>query len=265
MDRHAGPGLPKDGAPEELDRLAARARDDPKARAELAGRMLPVLRRWARTYAGRGLTVDDLTQDAVLGMLRAVSGYEPERGPFLAWAKLWARQALQQAVAERSRPFRLPTHVLWDMHELKQARERLTKETGSEPGLQSLADDLGWSVDRVGDVLRAERAEVADEGMDLLDDPIAEGELESVLDAVAGAQIAPLLLRLTEREREVLGARARGDSLRAIGRSLGLSGERVRAIEGQALAKIGAATSRVDTTKLLVTNTGEPPTPRGGT
>ena len=265
MEGRAAPAVPEGGPPEELDRLAVRSGENPEARAELVRRMLPILRRWARRYAGRGLTLDDLSQDAVLGMLRAVSGYDPARGSFLAWAKLWARQALQQAVAERSRPFRLPTHVLWDMHELKQARERLAKETRSEPGLQALADTLGWSVDRVGDVLRAERAEVDDDGMDLLEDPIAEGELETVLDAVAGAQIAPLLLRLTERERDVLEARARGESLRSIGRALGLSGERVRAIEHQALAKIDAATTRVDTTRLLVTTTGEPRKPKGGT
>jgi RNA polymerase sigma factor (sigma-70 family) len=243
---------------EDLDVLAVRARADLDARAELVGRLLPVLRRWARRYAGRGLTLDDLTQDAALGVLRATASYDPRRGPFLAWAKLWARQALQQAIAERSRPFRLPTHVLWDMHELKQARERLTRERASEPGLQEIADALGWGVDRVGDVLRAERADLSEDRMDLLEDPIAADELEAALDAVAGAQVAPLLLRLTEREREVLAARARGDSLRTIGRALGLSGERVRKVERQALAKIDAAASRVDTSRLLVTKTGEP-------
>jgi RNA polymerase sigma factor (sigma-70 family) len=264
-----GPGGPATGGlgrpPEEIDRLAARSRADGAARAELIDRLMPVLRRWTRRYAGRGVTVEDLVQDAVLGVLRAAAAYDPARGPFLAWAKLWVRQALQQAVAERSRPFRLPTHVLWDMHELKQTRERLIRETHSEPGLQELADALGWGVDRVGDVLRAERVEAAEDGMDLLEDPMAEGAYEAVLDAVAGAQVAPLLLRLTEREREVLAARLRGDSLRTIGRALGLSGERVRAIEQQARAKLDAAASRVDTTRLLVTRTGEAFSRKGGT
>ena len=251
-------------APEDLDVLAVRSRADPDARAELVGRLLPVLRRWARRYAGRGLTLDDLTQDAALGLLRATTSYDPHRGPFLAWAKLWVRQALQQAIAERSRPFRLPTHVLWEMHDLKQARERLTRERGSEPGLQEIADALGWGVDRVGDVLRAEQAERSEDGIDLLEDPIAADELEAVFDAVAGAQVAPLLLQLTERERTVLAARARGDSLRTIGRALGLSGERVRKVERQALAKIAAAASRVDTSRLLVTDTGEPHQRKGG-
>jgi RNA polymerase primary sigma factor len=250
--------------PEDLDRLAVRSHDDPAARAELVGRLMPVVRRWARRYAGRGLSFDDLAQDAVLGVLRATASYDPDRGPFLAWAKLWARQALQQAVAERSRPFRLPTHVLWDMHELKQARERLLRETRAEPGLQELADMLGWGVDRVGDVLRAERAEAAEDGMDMLEDPVAENEFDAVLDTVAGAQMTPLLLRLTERERDVLAARGRGESLRTIGRALGLSGERVRAIEQQARAKIDAAANRVDTTRLLVTRTGDPVPRKGG-
>ena len=252
------------GVPEDLDLVAVRSRGDAEARAELVRRLLPVVRRWARRYMGHGLSLDDLTQDAVLGVLRAVSSYERERGAFVAWAKLWARQALQQAVAERSRPFRLPTHVLWEMHELKQTRERLLGQRGSEPTVQELADALGWGVDRVGDVLRAERAEASGEGMDLLEDPMAEGEFEAVLDAVAAGQVAPLLLRLTERERKVLAARAQGDSLRTIGRALGLSGERVRTIERQALAKIDAAASRVDTSRLLVTKTGEPRQQKGG-
>jgi RNA polymerase nonessential primary-like sigma factor len=252
--------------PEDLDRLAVRARADAAARAELVDRLLPVLRRWARTYAGRGVEVDDLIQDAVLGMLRATAGFDPAKGPFLAWAKLWVRQALQQAVAERSRPFRLPTHVLWDMHELKQARERLTKQMDTEPTLQELADTLGWGIARVAQVVRAERAQYVDEGMDLLVDPLAEGEFEAVLDHVAGQQAAQLLLRLSAREREVLEARARGDSLRTIGRRLGVSGERVRVIERQASAKIDAALNRVDTTRLLVTSTGEATQPpEGGT
>jgi RNA polymerase primary sigma factor len=243
----------------ELDALAVCAGGDAEARAELVRRLLPLVRRWARRYAGHGVELDDLIQDGVLGVLRATTGYDPARGSFLVWARLWVRQALQQAVAERSRPFRLPTHVLWDMHELKQARERLARETGSEPGVQELADTLGWGVGRVGDVIRAERAEGGAEGVDLLACPIAEGEFEAVLEHVAGAQAARLLVRLTEREREVLAARARGVSLRRIGRALGLSGERVRKIERQALAKIDAAADRVDTTRLLVTKTGERP------
>lgn len=225
----------------ELDLLAAAARSDSSARAELVERLLPTVRGWARRYVGAGVSLDDLVQDGVVGVLRAVERYQPGKGPFLPWARLWVRQALQQSVAENSRPLRLPTHVLWELHELKEARERLSASQRREPGLLELADALGWPVDRVGEVLRAERpASSLEEGADLLVEPLAQDAYEQVLTATAAAQVRPLILQLTERERTVLGQRAAGLSLRQVGRRLGVSQERVRQIEERALAKLRA-------------------------
>src|SRR5438067_10192079 len=132
-----------------FDAVALAAREGPAERARLVELMLPWLRRWLRRYQGRGVDTDDLMQEAVLGVLRAVEGFDPGRGPFIAWARVWVRQALQQTVAESARAFRLPTHVLWEMHELKEARERLTARLGREPGVVEPADALGCGVDRV--------------------------------------------------------------------------------------------------------------------
>ncbi len=67
-------------------------------------------------------------QDAVVGLLRALERFDPERGvPFLAWAEIWVRQSFQQSIAEHGRPLRLPRHVLWDLHELKERHEALTR------------------------------------------------------------------------------------------------------------------------------------------
>jgi RNA polymerase sigma factor (sigma-70 family) len=201
---------------------------------------------------------DDLVQDGVLGVLRAVQRYDPARGPFLPWARLWVRQAMQQAVAESSRPLRLPTHVLWDMHELKEHRERLTQTLGREPRLVELADSLGWAADRVGDVLRVERPPADAGAADLLEYPLSADEFEQVLMRVTSEQLRPALLRLSERERAVLAARASGDSLRTIGRRMGVSGERVRTIEERALARIRtAAKLGVDISPRLLTRGGE--------
>ena len=239
-----------------LDSLASRARDDARARSDLVEQLLPMIRRMAKRYAGRGVSLDDLINDGVLGLLRAVVGYDPHKGSFAHWARLWIRQSLQQAVAERSRPFRLPTSVLWDIHELKQHRERLLAELGREPDDQELADSLGWGGGRLSDVVRAERIDYGEGEMDLVACPLADAEYERVLEQLALTQLRPLLLRLTAREREVLTARAEGDSLRAIGRRLGLSGERVRKIEQQAIEKMAAASNTVDTRRLLLTSTG---------
>jgi len=100
-----------------FDSAAVAARGSVQQRARFVEQMTPWLRRWARRYQGRGVDSDDLLQDAVLGLLRAIERFDPDRGPFLLWARLWVRQALQQALAESSRAFRLPTHVLWEMHE----------------------------------------------------------------------------------------------------------------------------------------------------
>ncbi len=226
----------------DLDSLASAARGDSSARAELIEGLLPVMRGWARRYDGRGVSVDDLVQDSVVGVLRAVERYQPAKGPFLPWARLWVRQSLQQAVAECSRPLRLPTHVLWEIHELKEAREKLTRVRRREPGMVELADALGWSAERVGEILRAERPPASvEETADLLVEPLALDAYEEVLAEVAAAQVRPLMLQLTEREREVLEARTAGQSLRELGRRLGVSQERVRQIEERALSKLRAA------------------------
>lgn len=225
----------------DLDALATSARTSATARAELVERLLPAVRGWARRYVGRGVSQDDLLQDGVVGVLRAVERYDPEKGPFEPWARVWVRQAMQQTVAESFRPLRLPTHVLWDLHELKEARERFTSTRGREPLIAELADALGWSPQRVGEVLRAERpAASIDETADLLVEPLADDAYDEVITAIAAAQVRPVLLELTERDREVLAARAAGLSLREVGRRLGVSQERVRQIEARALSKLRA-------------------------
>jgi RNA polymerase primary sigma factor len=239
-----------------VDSVATRAREDAGARSDLVEELLPMIRRMARRYTGRGVTLDDLINDGVLGLLRAVVGYDAGKGSFIPWARLWIRQSLQQAVAERSRPFRLPTNVLWDIHELKQQRERLLVNLGHEPDDQELADALGWGAGRVAEVVRAEQIDYDEGDMDIVACPLADAEYERVLERLALTQLRPLLLRLTDREREVLAARADGESLRSVGRRLGLSGERVRKIEQQAIEKMGAASSTVDTRRLLITSTG---------
>jgi RNA polymerase sigma factor (sigma-70 family) len=263
VDPSAGRG---DTAGRGLEELAARAiGGDHGARTRLVAASLPLLRRLARRYAGGGVDLADLEQDAVVGLLRALERFDPTRGtPFWAYARWWVRQALQQAVGESSRAARIPRHVLWDMHELKEARERLTRERGREPRAVELADALGWSLGRVDETLRAEQpASSLDEAFpgqaaapaDLLEDPLAAEAFERVLIDLTAEQLRPALLQLSEREREILARRGSGESLRVIGRQLGVSAQRVQAIEGRALAKVRtAAGAGVDAQPKLITS-----------
>jgi DNA-directed RNA polymerase sigma subunit (sigma70/sigma32) len=230
-------------ARDDIERLAtlAQAGDD-DARARLVEAALGRLRTWAGRYRGRGVSLDDLVQDAVVGLLRALERFDPERGvPFLGWAEIWVRQSLQQAIAEHGRPLRLPRHVLWDLHELKDRHEALMRSHGHEPRLMELADDIGWPAERVARTLRLGQDPGSPAALDLLDDPLGEAAYSDVLTRVTAGQVLPLLLHLSERERNVVAQRARGVSLRDIGRDLGISGERVRVIEERALTKLRVA------------------------
>jgi RNA polymerase primary sigma factor len=241
-----------------LSALAEAARGgDAVAQEQLVAGVLPIIGRMARRYAGRDVDAADLVQEGVVGVLRALSRYEPARGPFPAYARWWIRQAMQQAIAEQSRAVRLPTHVLWELHDLREARERLFQQRGGSFSEAELGRELGWSDARLHDALAAEAPALsldaphtADSGQvttagDLLEDPLSAEAFDRVLDETTGHRIRALLSTLTERERQVLAWRfgLEGEvlSLRQIARLLGVSAERVRQIEERALIKLRTA------------------------
>jgi RNA polymerase nonessential primary-like sigma factor len=229
-------------AAERVELLARRARDgDDDARARLLEHAFPRLQRWARRYARGAVAAEDLTHDAVIGLLRALERFDPDRGvPFMAWAEIWIRQALQQSLAEHGRPLRLTRHVLWDLHELKGRQEALRQELGRDPRLMELADALRWPLERVTATLEHGQVPERPEALDLLEDPLGEAAFYDVLSRVTAGQVQPLLLELSERERAIVQRRSDGASLREVGRELGVSGERVRVLEERALAKVRA-------------------------
>ena len=228
---------------ERIQRAAsAAAAGDRKARARCVELAYPRLRGLARRYDGRGVSREDLEQEVALGIMRAVERYDASRGtPFLAWAHTWVRQALQQAIAEQSRPFRLTRHALWDLHEAKSAHEQLWQQDRAEPSLGRIADALGWPQERLSHVLRSAQTTEHPDAVDLVEDPLSNDSYEDVLTRVTATQIRPLLLALPERERDILDRRANDETLRSVARSLGLSHQRVAVLEERALSKVRAA------------------------
>jgi RNA polymerase sigma factor (sigma-70 family) len=226
---------------EDLQRLALRALDgDDAARAQLVEAALPLICRLAERYAGRGIDTADLQQEGVLGVLRALASYDPQRGPFDAWAGIWVRQALQQAIAEQTRPVRLPRHVLWDLHQLKDAQNGLAQRFGRDPRDLETADALGWPVERVRRVLALGQEPGQPEAIDLVEDPLSRDAYDDVVTRLAARQITALFTQLTRREREILERRAAGATLRTIGRELGASAQRIDAISQRAASKLAA-------------------------
>ena len=161
---------------------------------------------------------------------------------------------MQQAIAEQSRSVRLPTHVLWDIHEVREARASLLAEGGRNATAAELQARLGWTPQHLDDVLRAEHPALSmdteyagDEGEidslgDLVADPLSDQIYEDVINRSSTEAIGSLLSTLTARERQVLGWRFGLDgeelSLRQVARRLGVSAERVRQIEQRGLVKL---------------------------
>jgi RNA polymerase primary sigma factor len=255
------PRLPS-GAERRL--IEAAQAGDRRAREELVEAFLPLIARVARVYRGsETVTRVELMQEGVVGLLRALQRYEPELGvPFWGYASWWVRQAMQQLIAELTRPLVLSDRALRQLSELKRAHGEHVAEHGRQPSGNELADRTGLSHVQVGEMLALDRpAQSMEEPLrgsegeigvfgELLVDPLATDVYEQLLDHSEIEQVRALLGSLNERERMILRARYGLDgperSLRDVGQQLGLSAERVRQIEQRALGKLRAAADRGD-------------------
>lgn len=245
-------------SPDDTRQLVERAQaGDMAARAKLIEAYMPALSSMARTYRSSQISRQELLQEGVVGLLRALERFDPSRGVgFWTYASFWVRQAMQHLVAELTRPLVLSDRALRDLSRLKQLHHEELQRSGREPTREELVERSGFDPQHIDDLVATEAGRSLDEPVrgvdgelgtfgDLLVDPVAENEYDRVLSSIESEALHSLLAGLSERERNVLELRygLDGDelSLRQVGERLGLSGERVRQLERRALAKLGAA------------------------
>jgi RNA polymerase nonessential primary-like sigma factor len=202
----------------------------------------------ARAYVGRGVPLMDLIAEGNIGLIRAVEKFDPARRlRFSTYAVWWIREAVQQAVMHQGRTVRLPVHVLRELAHVLRAERELAARGGAPPSLEQIAAAVGKDLGEVAELFRV------GEGVTSLDAAVEAGEpfasppeREETANALSPAEAGRLglwLSRLTERQRAVMQRRfglggAPVQSLAEIGRDLGITRERARQIQEEAMRKL---------------------------
>ena len=242
-------------AAEEVELAKRIERGDLEAKERMINSNLRLVISIAKRYQGHDVPLGDLVQEGVIGLNRAVEKFDWRRGfKFSTYATWWIRQACQRAISNLSKTIRVPTHVHERRLKLARVRGELVAKLDREPTREELAEATGFSLQHVDEALDAADAPVSlnqhvgsedqTELGDLFGDPSAEDPAEEAVDSVRRLELRRALAGLPEHERRVLELRFGFDgearTLEAIGKELGVTRERVRQLESDALAHLEA-------------------------